>query len=124
MRSVGIGLSTRESLSIMPYSIDIPATLLVLMEELPPRTCSAIYETLERMGALAELWEKDDERWQLLARPDGEGLCFYADGCCVRVEVLPDERRLLVREIGRVLVRLPPQNLDYGYDLPGSHPEH
>jgi hypothetical protein len=108
----------------MPYAIDIPAALLVLMEELPVRTCSAIYGTLDRMGTLAELWDKDDERWQLVARPDGGGLCFYADGCCVRVELYPDERRLVVREIGRVLVRLPPQGLDYGPNLQGSHPEH
>jgi hypothetical protein len=108
----------------MPYVIDIPAPLLALMEELPLRTCSAIYGTLERMGVLAELWPQDDERWGLLARPEGHGLCFYADGCCVRVELRPDERRLVMREIGRVLVRLPVQGLEDTYAVQGSHPEH
>lgn len=108
----------------MSYTIDIPAPLLALMEELPLRTCSAIYGTLERIGTLAELWAQDDERWGLLARPDGDGLCFYADGCCVRLELHPEERRLVVKEIGRVLVRLPVQGLDDMYAAQGSHPEH
>ncbi len=108
----------------MPYAIDIPDALLVLMEELPRRTCAALYGTLERMAVLAELWGKDDERWQLVARADDQGLCFYADDCCVRVELRPEERRLVVREIGRVLVRLPAQTLDDGYSLLGSYPEH
>jgi hypothetical protein len=108
----------------MPYVIEIPASLLALMEELPLRTASAIYGALERIGTLAELWPQDDERWELLARTDGGGLCFYADGCCVRVELHPKKRRLVVREIGRVLVHLPVQGLDDGYTLQGSHPEH
>jgi hypothetical protein len=108
----------------MPYVIDIPAPLLALMEELPLRTCSAIYGTLERIGALADLWARDDMRWGLLARPDGAGLSFYADGCCVRVELHPEERRLVIKEIGRVLVHLPVQGLDDKYAVHGSHPEH
>jgi hypothetical protein len=104
----------------MPYTIDIPAALLKLMEELPLRTCSAIYGTLERMGVLAELWGPGDERWQLVARPDGKGLCFYADGCCVRVRLQPEGRRLVVREIGRVLVHLPGQGLDDERAVQGS----
>jgi hypothetical protein len=108
----------------MPYIIDIPSLLLTLLEELPSRTCSAIYETLERIGTLAELWPQDDERWGVLARLDGQGLRFYADGCCVRVELHTEERRLVVREIGRVLVRLPAQGLDGEYAAQGSHPEH
>jgi hypothetical protein len=108
----------------MSYAIDIPAPLLSLMEELPLRACSSIYETLERMGVLAELWGRDDERWQLVARSNGEGLCFYAEGCCVRVELHPEERRLVVREIGRVLVHLPVQGRHDGYEAQGSHPEH
>ncbi len=108
----------------MPYAIDIPDASLVLMEELPRRTCGAIYGMLERMAGLAELWSLNDERWQLVARADGQGLCFYADGCCVRVELHPEERRLVVREIGRVLVRLPAHALDDGYALQGSYPEH
>jgi hypothetical protein len=108
----------------MPYTIDIPSPLLALMEELPLRTCSSIYGTLERIGTLAELWPQDDERWGLLARTDGEGLCFYADGCCVRVELRPEERRLVAREIGRVLVHLPAQGFEEGLAVQGSHPEH
>ncbi len=108
----------------MPYTIDIPDALLMLMEELPQRACAAIYGTLERMAVLAELWGQNDERWQLVARANGQGLCFYADGCCVRAELRPEERRLVVREIGRVLVRLPAQALDDRYALQGSYPEH
>ena len=108
----------------MSYAIDIPPALFKLMEGLPRRTCSALYGTLDRMGVLAELWGQDDKRWQLVARTDGKGFCFYADGCCVRVELHPEERRLEVREIGRVLVHLPAHGLNERRAVQGSHPEH
>jgi hypothetical protein len=60
-----------------------------------------------RLAEAAERWPVGDPRWGQLARPQGDGLLFYAEGCCVRLEAQPERRRLVVREMGRVLVRLP-----------------
>lgn len=91
----------------MPYSIHIPNSLFSMMEELPRRTCASIHLTLSRMAELAPDWPPDDPRWERLARRDSEGLHFYVDGCCVRLELNAGARCLSVREIGRVLVHLP-----------------
>lgn len=63
---------------------------------------------LARLAEVAEHWPAGDPRWGQLARQQGEELLFYAEGCCVRLELEPERRRLVVREMGRVLVRLPP----------------
>jgi len=102
----------------MSYAIDIPASLSALMEGFPLRTRAAIYGTLERIIQHAELWGPDDERWEQLAWRDGEGLRFYADGCCVRLEFLPG-KRLVLLEIGRILVHLPPEGLAVCARRPG-----
>ncbi|HLL00579.1 MAG TPA: hypothetical protein VK539_08345 [Myxococcaceae bacterium] len=91
----------------MPYSIHIPNMLFSMMEELPRRTCASIHLTLSRMAELAPEWPLDDPRWERLARRDAEGLHFYVDGCCVRLELEAATQCLSVREIGRVLVHLP-----------------
>jgi hypothetical protein len=108
----------------MAYVIDIPAPLRSLMEGFPLRTRAAIHGTLDRMARWAEFWEPGDARWERLARHDGQGLHFYADGCCVRVELQPGVRRLALREIGRVLVHLPGGWRTHGQDVVGSHLEH
>ncbi|MDY7225844.1 hypothetical protein [Hyalangium rubrum] len=91
----------------MCYDLDIPRPLFELMQELPTRTRIGIYLALSRLSEVASLWPPDDVRWERFGRRNGDGLCFYVEGCCVSVELQPTERRLRVREIGRVLVRLP-----------------
>lgn len=108
----------------MSYAIDIPAPLQSLLEGFPQRTRMAIHGMLDRMARRAEVWGPEDTRWEHLARHEGEGLCFYADGCCVKVELQPEARRLVLREIGRVLVHVPATGGALGQDVLGSHPEH
>lgn len=62
---------------------------------------------LARLAEVAEQWPAGDPRWGQLARQQGEELLFYTEGCCVRFGLEPERRRLVVREMGRVLVRLP-----------------
>lgn len=78
-----------------------------LMQSLPWRARLSVQGRLARLAEAAERWPVGDPRWGQLARPRGDGLLFYAEGCCVRLEVQPERRRLVVREMGRVLVRLP-----------------
>jgi len=91
----------------MSYAIHIPNALFSMMEELPRRTCASIHLALSRMAEMAPYWPLDDLRWERLARRDSEGLHFYVDGCCVRLELDEAQQRLSVREIGRILVHLP-----------------
>src|SRR5688572_5306923 len=91
----------------MPYAIQIPDALFALMEELPRRTRASIHLTLSRLADVAPIWLRDDLRWERLAHRDKEGLHFYVDGCCIRLELDAQARCLTVREIGRILVHLP-----------------
>jgi hypothetical protein len=91
----------------MAYVIDLPDHLFALMDELPRRTCATIHLMLSRIAELAALWSPDDERWKQVAYQDEQGMRFYAHGCCVQFCLEPETRRLVVRGIGRVLVRLP-----------------
>jgi hypothetical protein len=106
----------------MTYTIEIPPMLVALMEELPRRSCAAIYSTLGRIAELAPVWPLDDLRWERLVQRDKEGLHFYADSCCVRFHLLPEVHALQVREIGRILVHLP-VGLSLGQNLVGSPAE-
>lgn len=101
----------------MSYAIDIPASLIALMEELPARTGAALCEVFVHLAELAELCSPEDERWDQIAQREEQGLRFYVDGCCVRVELCLELHRLRVREIGRVLVHLPAEDLSYGLNL-------
>jgi len=95
----------------MPYTIYIPDAVFSLMEELPRRTCASIHLTLSRVAELAPHWPLDDLRWERLAQHDEEGLHFYVDGCCIRLELDAASQCLTVREIGRILVHLPAELL-------------
>jgi hypothetical protein len=97
----------------MSYAIELPDHLFALMEELPQRTRATIHLMLARIAELAPVWPPDDERWKQLAYQDEQGLRFYAQGCCVQLCLDAETRRVVVRGIGRVLVRLP-------YELLGS----
>ncbi len=100
----------------MTYAIELPDHLCALMEELSWRTCATIHLMLERIAELAEFWPPDDGRWKQLAYQDEQGLRFYAQGCCVQLYLDAEARRVVMRGIGRVLVRLP-------YELLGSGSE-
>jgi hypothetical protein len=105
----------------MSYAIDIAPASLALLEELPRRSSACVFAMLEQLAELADLWEWDDPRWARFVQRDAEGLHFYVGGCCVRLELHRDTRRLVVREIGRVLVHLPPQGQALGSDFVGSY---
>jgi len=104
----------------MSYAIDIPPALLVLMDELPRRTCASVHLMLARIAEAATLWGPEDPRWEQFVQRDGEGLRFYVDGCCVRVCLQPEARRLVVQEIGRVLIHLRVDSPAFEYNFPGS----
>lgn len=108
----------------MSYAIDIPPVVFDAMQELPRRTLLSIHLMLSRLAKVALLWPPADVRWEHFGRRDGEGLCFYVEGCCVRVEVRSVSRLIAVREIGRVLVRLPPQVPDCELEVQGSAAQH
>jgi hypothetical protein len=91
----------------MSYAIHMHAALTDLMESLSSRARLSVQSRLARLAEVAEHWPVGDPRWGQLARQQGEELLFYAEGCCVRLELEPERRRLVVRELGRVLVRLP-----------------
>ena len=91
----------------MSYAIHMHSALAELMEVLSSRARLSVQTKLARLAELAEHWPVGDPRWEQLARQDGDALLFYAEGCCVRLELQPEHRRLVVREMGRVLVRLP-----------------
>jgi hypothetical protein len=96
----------------MSFSIDLPEHLLCMMEVLPRHTCATIHLMLARIAELAAHWPLDDWRWKQIAYHDDQGLRFYAQGCCVRFSLEPQTRRVVVREIGRVVVRLSSESLD------------
>ncbi|HEX8440910.1 hypothetical protein [Archangium sp.] len=96
----------------MSYSIHLPEHLLTLMESLPWRTCASIHLMLERVAELAALWPPADWRWKQFAYQDDQGMRFYVHGCCVRFCLEPEARCVVVRDFGRVLVRLPSERLD------------
>lgn len=91
----------------MTYAIHMHSALSDLMQSLPSRARLSVQGRLARLAEAAEHWPVGDPRWGQLARPQEDGLLFYAESCCVRLEVEPERRRLVVREMGRVLVRLP-----------------
>lgn len=107
----------------MSYAIDLPDHLLVLMEELSWRTCATIHLMLERIAELAALWPLNDARWKQFAYHDDLGLRFYVHGCCVRLSLEPETRRVVVREIGRVRIQMPAGFLDPepGSESPPAH---
>ena len=104
----------------MPYVIELPDHLFALMEELPERTRATIHLMLARIAELAAFWPLDDARWNQLAYQDEQGLRFYAQGCCVQLSLDEESRRVVVRGIGRVLVRLPHELLGSNTGSEGS----
>ncbi|HZH15425.1 MAG TPA: hypothetical protein VE057_13825 [Archangium sp.] len=96
----------------MSYAIDLPDHLFALMDELPRRTCATIHLVLARIAELAALWAPDDGRWKQFVYQDDQGLRFYVHGCCVRLWLDSEAKRVVVCGIGRVLVRLPHELLD------------
>ncbi len=94
-------------LLVMSYAIHMHSALTDLMESLPCRARVSVHLRLARLAEAAEQWPVGDPRWGQLARLQGEELLFYAEGCCVRLALEPGRRRLVVRELGRVLVQLP-----------------
>jgi len=97
----------------MSYSIHLPEDLVSLLEALPRRTCATIHLMLARIAELAVHWPPEDWRWEQFAYHDDHGLRFYVQGCCVRFCLEPETRRVVVRGLGRVLVRLPSELLDF-----------
>ncbi|MFP2909688.1 hypothetical protein ACLESD_32510 [Pyxidicoccus sp. 3LFB2] len=91
----------------MSYAIHMHSALTSMMESLSSRARMSVQLRLARLAEAAEHLPAGDPRWGQLARQEGEELLFYADGCCVRLELEPERHRLVVREMGRVLVRLP-----------------
>ncbi len=104
----------------MTYTLEIAPAALALLEELPRRSFACVLAVLEHLVELAGLWERDDPRWEGFVQRDEQGLHFYVEGCCVRLELQRPTRRLVVREIGRVLVHLPPQKQELRANLMGS----
>ncbi len=93
----------------MSYALEIPPILASLLEELPRRTRLAVHARLCLLADAVERWPSDDPRWGRLARREGEELRLYVDGCCLCLQVEPGTKRLAVREVGRVIVQLPPE---------------
>src|SRR5688500_16559477 len=104
----------------MAYVIELPEHLFSLMDELSRRTSTTIHLMLARIAELAAIWPLDDERWKQFAYHDGHGMRFYVHGCCVQFRLEPEEKRLVVHGISRVLVRLPYEMLDFGTGSEGS----
>ncbi|NMO16225.1 hypothetical protein HPC49_32535 [Pyxidicoccus fallax] len=102
----------------MSYAIHMHSALTSMMESLPSRARLSVQGRLARLAEAAEQWPAGDLRWGQLARQQGEELLFYAEGCCVRLGLEPERRRLVVRELGRVLVRLPARR-----DEPATSPD-
>lgn len=96
----------------MSFVIDLPEHVLSLMDELPRHTCATIHLMLARIAELATHWPPEDWRWKQLAYCDDQGLRFYVQGCCVRLCLEPETRRVVVRGLGRVRVHLPSESLD------------
>jgi hypothetical protein len=103
----------------MSYAIELPEHLLSVMDELSRRTSTTIHLMLERIAELAECLPLDDERWKQFAYHDGQGMRFYVHGCCVQLRLEPEEKRVVVHGISRVLVRLPYEGLGAGTDSEG-----
>jgi hypothetical protein len=91
----------------MPFDIDIAPSVASLLEVLSPRTRRTAYMRLGQVADAAERWPQGDLRWEQLAHREGADLYLYVEGCCLRLQLQPLVRRLVVRELGRVLVRLP-----------------
>ena len=91
----------------MSYAIHMHSALTSMLSSLPSRARLSVQGRLARLADAAEEWPAGDPRWGQLARQQGEELLFYAEGCCVRLGLEPERRRLVVREMGRVLVWLP-----------------
>ena len=100
----------------MSYAIHLPDHLFSLMDSLPRRTAATIHLMLARIAELAAHWPSDDWRWKQFAYPDDQGLRFYVHGCCVRFWLEPESRRVVVHELGRILVHLPSERLDFETD--------
>ncbi|WNG33197.1 hypothetical protein F0U60_05900 [Archangium minus] len=82
-------------------------SLTPLMEELPTHVRASLQEQLQTIADAAEYLPPHDPLWREVAQPDGDGLRMYVAGCCVRFHLLPDDRQVLVEQIGRVRIRLP-----------------
>lgn len=91
----------------MPYAIQVPPDVRLLLNALPSRVRMAVWMRLTRLAEMAEQWPPEDVRWEHLATPDADGLHFYVSGCCVRVRLEPEGRRLALHELGLIRVRLP-----------------
>jgi hypothetical protein len=104
----------------MPFDLDISSPVASLMEDLPSRTRGLLFMRLAHLAEAAEVWPEGDLRWEQLAHRDGADLVLYVDGCCLRLQLQPEQRQLWVHEMGRVLVRLPAQyTLEEPDSLPG-----
>ncbi|MFY0522922.1 hypothetical protein ACN28I_06915 [Archangium gephyra] len=104
----------------MAYVIELPEHLFSVMDELSRRTSTTIHLMLERIAELADTLPRDDERWKQFAYHDGQGMRFYVHGCCVQFRLEPEEKRVVVYGISRVLVRLPYEMPDFGTGSEGS----
>lgn len=91
----------------MSFSIHIDAPLAPLLEDLPLHTRASVQEYLNCIAEAAEYLPPEDPLWLEVGQRDGDGLRLYIAGCCVRLHLLPECRRVAVEQIGRVRVRLP-----------------
>lgn len=91
----------------MAFDIDIPASVARLLEQLRPSVAAGIRERLASLASAAEDWPVSDPRWRTLAHASGPLLRFDVEGHCVSASLLPGQRTLAVRQLGRVVVHLP-----------------
>lgn len=104
----------------MSFVIELPEHLRPLMEELSRRTCATIHLMLARIAELAEHWPPDDARWKQLAYHDGQALRFYVHGCCVRLCLDAEARRVVVLGLGRVRVHVSSERFASETDSEGA----
>jgi hypothetical protein len=90
------------------FTIHIQAPLAALLEDLTDQARLSFLEHFEHIAEAAEYLPPDDPLWSDMAQPDGDGLRTYVAGCCVRFHVRHEERQVLVEQIGRIRLRLPP----------------
>lgn len=91
----------------MSFTLHIDAPLAPLLEDLPLHTRVSLLEHLQCIAEAAEYLPPDDPLWLEVGQRDGDGLRLYVAGCCVRLHLLPECRRVVVEQIGRVRIRLP-----------------
>lgn len=82
--------------------------MATVLEDLTDQARLSFLEHFAHIAMAAEYLPPEDPLWSEMAQPDGDGLRTYVAGCCVRFHVQREERQVLVEQIGRIRLRLPP----------------